>query len=852
MRVFLVSHFHWDREWYRTMQSFRARLVDALDAVLDLAEDDADYRFLLDGQTVVLEDYLAVRPDREADLRRHVGEGRLGIGPWYVQPDSLLPSGESHVRNLLVGRQVGERFGAVSTSAYVPDSFGHPAQLPELFDGFGLDGFVYWRGNSNEIDRLGSRWRWQSPGGSSVRALLLSEGYFCAGRPDRDVATAVDRLASMVDKLKGAGESPVILMNGADHTGPDLHVAELTEALGERLGCKVERALLDEVVRAAPEAESLPSFVGDLVGGRKANLLPGVWSARIPLKIRNRRVETALQCWAEPWAALGAVLGLADERASLTLAWRNLLQNQAHDSICGCSIDATHDRMEARFDDAEGLAEETTTRVLERLAGRPADRSVPDSEAQWVTVFNPSPHPRSDRVRVALDGEPSMTISLGEPSLHSLTMAALDERGYSVDGSPAKVGESSDPRRVRWIPGQRAVDVEFVATDVPAFGCRTFAIQPAAAAPEIVDRGTSIEADDISAEVASDGTITARFGETSLPGLFAVEDIGDRGDSYDFDPVGEAFAPSVRDLDVTRRRHSSGIETLIVRRRLEVPASLDEEREERATSTVTLELTTELCVAPGVGRIDARVRLTNRARDHRLRLRFPHSGEVSRYSYVTTFDVAQRAVGTTDDKGWMHPAPTTFCHQGWVEANGLTVLAPGLPEAEVTRDAIALTLVRSVGWLARFDLRTRPIPAGPAMPAAGAQTLGEVVTDLALMWQADPSAARAASAGLRGVLAGPTPILAPGTSLLSLEGEGVVLSALKPAQDGDGFVVRVQNPTDTAVEMVLRIEVPVEGVVPTRLDETPTDAEVSWDGETARATVVAHGLLSVRVRTRLG
>jgi mannosylglycerate hydrolase len=152
--TYLVSHFHWDREWYRAFEVFRGRLVDAIDAVLDQLDTDPGFRFVLDGQTIVLDDYLEVRPERRDALEAGVRAGRLAAGPWYVQPDSLLPAGEAHVRNLLYGRAIANTFGGSSRVAYVPDSFGHPAQFPQLFTGFGLDPFVYWRGNGTEIDTL--------------------------------------------------------------------------------------------------------------------------------------------------------------------------------------------------------------------------------------------------------------------------------------------------------------------------------------------------------------------------------------------------------------------------------------------------------------------------------------------------------------------------------------------------------------------------------------------------------------------------------------------------------------------------------------------------------------------------
>ena len=236
MRCILVSHFHWDREWYRTFESYRARLVDAVDRVLDLLAVDSDFRFLLDGQSILLEDYLAVRPSRRDELARGIREGRLAVGPWYVQPDSLLPSGEAHVRNLLHGRAVAMSFGAVSRVGYVPDSFGHPAQLPQLLAGFGITSFVHWRGNGNEIDHLGTAYRWLAPDGSAVTATLLRDGYFDAACLPADVEEAASRLADVVARRGDVDDAPVLLLNGFDHMLPDGHIAAVAEALARRTG----------------------------------------------------------------------------------------------------------------------------------------------------------------------------------------------------------------------------------------------------------------------------------------------------------------------------------------------------------------------------------------------------------------------------------------------------------------------------------------------------------------------------------------------------------------------------------------------------------------------------------------
>jgi mannosylglycerate hydrolase len=847
MHCVLVSHFHWDREWYRTFEAYRARLVDAVDRVLDLLADDPGYHFLLDGQTVLLEDYLEIRPQRRADLERGLRAGRLAAGPWYVQPDSLLPSGEAHVRNLLHGRRVGAAFGPVSRIGYVPDSFGHPAQFPQLFAGFGVATFVRWRGSGSEIDELGPTHRWEAPDGSAVEATLLVEGYFNAACLPADALEAAHGLAALATRLGERQAGPVLLMNGFDHMLPDPHTGAVAAALAQLTGHTVQRGLLEHAVGRG--GESLRGFRGELVGARLAPLLPGVWSTRMPIKLANRRCQTLLEGWAEPWAALGRRLGATDERPALRLAWRSLLHNQAHDSLCGCSIDPVIDSVRGRFEDVEGLATQTVTRLLERLAGLGAERRVPSTLEHEVAVFNPTPHPRTDVVRVPLEAYPAMQLSLGRPEFSPLLLAALDSPGFAVDGQPARIVRSDDPTRVRWLPGQEPFDVEFVAAAVPPLGCRRFRLTPSEPVDEVIDDGRAIESGAVGVAVQDDGTLCVRLGDAEYRGLLALEDRGDRGDTYDFDPVADDPGAVLETVTWERRRHPSGIARLTVRRVVGVPAELDAGRERRATGLVSLPIEVEARIAPGVPRVDLTVRVDNTARDHRLRLCFPTGAPVATFHAATTFDVVERTTARPNDSAWVHAAPRTFVQQGWLHANGLTVVAPGLPEAEVTADGtIAVTLLRAVGWLARYDLRSRPQPAGPPMQTPGAQMLGPLAARLSLFAGYDPDAARAAELGLRGVLGGPAPLLADGRALLALEPRGLLLSACKPAEEGDGVVVRVLNPSDAGSTARLRVGFPITSASSLRLDEEPAAHAVTLDGDTVRFDVPARALRTVLLR----
>jgi alpha-mannosidase len=812
--VLLVSHFHWDREWYRAFEEFRGRLVDAIDAVLDLVAADPGFRFMLDGQAVVLEDYLEVRPHRRAELEAGLAAGRLAAGPWYVQPDSLLPTGETHVRNLLHGRAVAGEFGPVSTVAYVPDSFGHPAQFPQLFAGFGLDPFIYWRGNGNEIDALGPFWAWRAPDGSAVRAWHLVEGYFGAAGldADGDIESTAARLQDVIKRIEAAGAGPVLLMNGFDHLPADATTAEIAEAVG------AQRVLLDDARDFLPDIAALPTFDGELVGGRIANLLPGVWSSRMRLKLRNRACDTLLTRWAEPWAAFGRILGRPDETPALTQAWRSLLCNQAHDSIGGCSVDPVHERMLARYDDAEGLGRATVQRTLEHLAGRELTRRNEWSDTQTLAVFNASPHPASGVVRIPLAGFPPWRVSVTRFDMHPLELSTFT--GVTVDGEPARLVPSDDPNRVQFVPGVGGWDVEFIARDVPAFGCTRYSLAPGDPTPDDVDDGRELDG----LRVADDGT----FSLLGYQGLFGIEDAIDRGDSYDAD------CDEPRDLDVTvtvqRFRHPSGVNRLVVLRVIENVGAL---------------LVTATHV-PGSGSWRFDVAFENWVPDHRLRLRFPTGAPIETCRFATTFDAAIRSTAPVDDAGWMSPAPRTFPQQGWIDANSLVVGAPGLPEAEVTpAGEILLTLARSVGMLSKLELRTRPMPAGPEMRAPGAQELGATFATITL---GDSTRdAGAIETGLWGVIAGDGPHLESGRSLLAVDAERCQLSACKPAEDGKGFVVRILNPSDDAETVMLRFGIPIAHAQLVRLDETLTGTELDVNDNAVRLHVPAHALRTVRI-----
>ena len=357
-RYLVVPHTHWDREWYLPFEFFRLRLGSVVDGVLDTLEGDPDFTsFTLDGQAIVLEDYLGVRPENEGRLRALLETGRLEIGPSYVLPDEILVGGESLVRNLLLGRRVCRRFGVEPSGAgYLPDSFGHPAQLPQILAGFGIRTFLFSRGLGDEIDDVGVVFRWRA-GPAEVVACQTLPHYDNFARlawyhdAEERVREIVERFG---EQLRDAGQDEVLLADGSDHEPIEPELPQILAGLERTYGASFRIGRYDD---HAPAPDGLPVHEGELVSGRLQNILRGVNSARIYLKQANERAERRLLS-IETAAALQTLRGDSPyPAAELRTAWRDLLRNHPHDSICGCSCDEVHRDMLVRYEQLDRTLE---------------------------------------------------------------------------------------------------------------------------------------------------------------------------------------------------------------------------------------------------------------------------------------------------------------------------------------------------------------------------------------------------------------------------------------------------------------------------------------------------------------
>ncbi len=878
--LYVVSHTHWDREWHAPLQRFRLRLVELLDHLLTILEHEPTFgHFHLDSQTIVLEDYLEVYPEREADLRRWISGGQIAVGPWYVLNDTFLTSGEATIRNLLLGTRLARGFGRVGSIGYLPDQFGNIGQLPQILRGFGLADAVVGRGVSAADVPL--EFTWVAPDGSTVLCALLHGWYNNAQRLAPVPRDAAGQLRSAAAHLRPlARSSALLLMNGVDHLEPQEDLVPILEAAAPLLAPdRIEHASLADYFAAvrAELGEAAEATTGRFAGRpvafhgelrqqpRRHTVLNGTLSARMYLKLANHRCQLALERQAEPWIALAGLLGEAVPRGPLATAWRYLLQNHPHDSICGCSVDAVHQDMEARFRQVDQITTELVRRarlqVGRRIRAVLPDGTAPDGATRVaLAVFNDTAGVRDGICTADIDfaaGGSGGRLRLRDAATGAEVPCAVLHRGRGRQ----LVADPVQLPRARWSDRFR---VRLLARDLPGYGYRTLLAErlpgPAytyGSEQPPRDAGLAVrwpsEAGGaggrnrhLDVRIAADGSFSLGLpGVEGAPpevfsGLGLLLDDGEAGDTYlHAPPAGDRVvcgfdgAPQIA-------LASFGPDWLewSILGTMRLPAGLDSGRQGRLAETVGIPVELRLTLVRDARRLDLEVRVDNRARDHRLRILFPAGLEASTSRAAGQLDVVRRptALRTDWEAQGNHPA------EQWVELSrpgrGLAVLLDGTPEYAVEPgedgQALAITLLRCTDVLGDnpgFD----PVP-GAQCPGPIAVRLGLLphrgdvnAVDLhaqASAFELPPTAVQLdAPLQLRRYRAHPLPAapagdadtpvhnrflapeppadLPPAHGFLRWEAEGAVFSTLKPAESGQGVIVRAFHPGDG--EATLRV-----------------------------------------------
>ncbi|BEG45084.1 mannosylglycerate hydrolase [Escherichia coli] len=849
-RVHITPHMHWDREWYFTTEESRILLVNNMEEILCRLEQDNEYKYyVLDGQTAILEDYFAVKPENKDRVKKLVEAGKLIIGPWYTQTDTTIVSAESIVRNLMYGMRDCLAFGEPMKIGYLPDSFGMSGQLPHIYNGFGITRTMFWRGCSERHGTDKTEFLWQSSDGSEVTAQVLPLGYAIGKYLPADEDGLRKRLDSYFDVLEKASVTKEILLpNGHDQMPLQQNIFEVMEKLREIYPQrKFVMSRFEEVFeQIEAQRESLATLKGEFIDGKYMRVHRTIGSTRMDIKVAHARIENKIVNLLEPLATLAWTLGFEYHHGLLEKMWKEILKNHAHDSIGCCCSDKVHREIVARFELAEDMADNLIRFYMRKIAD-----NMPQSDADKLVLFNLMPWPREEVINTTV-------------RLRASQFNLRDDRGHPVPYFIRHAREIDPGLIDRQIVHYGNYDpfMEFdiqINQIVPSMGYRTLYIEANQPGNVIAAKSNAegiLENAFWQIALNEDGTLQLVDKDSGVryDRVLQIEESSDDGDEYDYSPAKEEWvitaANAKPQCDII---HEAWQSRAVIRYDMAVPLNLSERSARQSTGRVGVELVVTL--SDNSRRIDVDINLDNQADDHRLRVLVPTPFNTDSVLADTQFGSLTRPVSDSAMDVWQQ--------EGWKEApvpvwnmlnyaalqegrNGLAVFSEGLREFEVIgeeKKTFAITLLRGVGLLGKEDLLLRPgRPSGIKMPVPDSQLRGSFSCRLSLFSYTGTPATAGVAQQARAWL---TPVqcynkipwdamklnkagfnVPESHSLLKMPPVGCLISALKKAEDRQEVVLRLFNPAEsTTCEATVAFSREVISCTQTMMDESISTAE---------------------------
>ncbi|MEZ9009041.1 MULTISPECIES: mannosylglycerate hydrolase [unclassified Vibrio] len=858
-RVHITPHMHWDREWYFTTEESRILLVNNMEEIMNRLESDPEYKYyVLDGQTAVLEDYFAIKPENTERVKALVEAGKLIIGPWYSQTDTMQVSGESIVRNMMYGIRDCMKFGDAMKIGYLPDSFSMSSQLPMIYNGFDITRAMFWRGCSERHGTNKTEFLWQSNDGSEVTAQVLPLGYAIGKYLPQDE----EGLRARLDKYFPVLEKPsvtkdILLPNGHDQMPIQKDIFEVMDKLREIYPDReFSMSRYEEVFEKVEAArDQLDTIKGEFNDGKYMRVHRTISSTRMDIKLIHAEIENKIVNILEPLASIAWTLGFEYHHGLIEKMWKESMKNHAHDSIGCCCSDKVHAEILNRYI----LADDMATNLIHFYKRKIVDH-MPDREGcDKLAMFNLSPYEREEVVNTTITIR-AQEFSIFDENENPVEYFIQDKR--QID--PGKV----DRQIVHY--GNYDPFMEFdiqIKRTVPAMGFTTLHIQgnEKGAVKVAEQKDYLLENEYYRINVNDNGTLTIFDKETEqvFDQVLRLEDGSDDGDEYDYSPSRQEWLLYSDEFPVETSIDHQGFQSVAhIAFRMNVPANLTE-REERTGQNGFVEAQCQVVLKQGSRRIEVRMELDNQADDHRVRVLVPTP-------FVSETVVADNQFGCitrpTND-----PAMAVWEEEKWKEAPvpvyqlmnfaalengkaGMAIMSNGLREFEViasqgdeNRDTFALTLFRGIGVLGKEELLLRPgRPSGIKIPTPDSQVRGKLVCEFTLcgfsgnhidaniMAQARdnvtqiecynkiPYNAMKLNVGEQN--------LPMSFSLLSKQQSGAVLSVLKKAEDEDALIMRVYNPAETgSVSDSISFTQNVSSWKETSMDERVREGDVATE-----------------------
>lgn len=794
-KVHIIAHTHWDREWYLPYEAHHMRLVELVDALLEIFESDPEFHsFHMDGQTIGLDDYLEVRPEKRELLKKYVASGKLKIGPFYILQDAFLTSSESNVRNALVGFDESKKWGSPVKLGYFPDTFGNPGQIPQLMKQMGLDVAAYGRGVKPTGAKTGgaqgmqgsvtggsdvavderysspySEMYWKGADGTEILGVLFANWYSNGNEIPVDKEEAKefwDR--KLKDAEAFASTRHLLMMNGCDHQPLQ---RDLTAAIqvARELYPDMEFVHTDFDSYLAEMRAELPDDLTTVEGELKSQETEGWYtlancaSSRIYLKQWNTKVSRQLENVAEPLAAMAYDSKEAYPHETLRYAWKKYMQNHPHDSICGCSADDVHSGMMTRFKDAYEVGKFVADEAAKSLISN-IDTSKFSEASKPFVVFNTAGSSKTgtveieleiDRVPFAKAWPPVGYRTLKEKGFPNFSVVneANESVNFEIVKREVKFGYDLPKDKFRQPYMGSFVTVKLSLVDMAPMSWETFALVESPESGVPAKEMETFENEYLQVSFNPNGTLQILNKETNrrYDDLLVFENVGDVGNEYifkqpddteailstDFETKISAIAKTatgtVAHLETTMMIPVSAEDTL-----LEEQMAMYEFRQrksKRSKKLAPLTLKTKLTLENGSRQLKMATTFDNQMKDHRLRVLFPTDIVADSHVADSIYETVVRPNKVS--ASWTNPTNPQHQHAFssiYDSQHGVTVSNFGLNEYELVRErsTIAVTILRATGELGDWGY----------FPTPEAQCLGVSTVEYAIAFHGSDEASR--------------------------------------------------------------------------------------------------------------
>jgi len=745
MKVHVITHTHWDREWYATFELFRQRLIEVIDILLDNIEENQNFKFFtLDGQTVVLEDYLELYPERKDKLVNLIKKGKIIVGPWYTLPDEFLIMGESLIRNYLYSKRLLNLLGVDGMNiGYLPDMFGHNAYTPVILKGLGFKAGVVWRGVGSKSRK--TEFYWEAPNGDGIPTINLIHSYSNGAHLGGSIEKLKEKFEKEIESLKDhAITRNILIMNGTDHEMPIIELPEKFNEWSKEFGVEIIHSNLenyiDEVLKENPNLERVK---GELREPKYEPVLKDVTSTRIYLKVLNFSSQLLYLKYLEPLSCIAKILGINSRNNEIDYGWKNILKSHPHDSICGCSIDRVHRDVEARL----YASIEIGIGVLVKLIDNIISKIGEESKELNIIVYNP------------LDKEGKRLVEL-YLNLDSPNFELYDQKGNLIESYIEPIGIISNEyfdiigktkymlmNQIRGFlmdkrPGQRLMlptfKLSFIA-DLPPLSLTSFVLRKKEGIVKKEEKNLNLNFENnfYRFNLNKDGSFNLydKIRGIEIKNINYFEDQGDIGDEYNFSPTEEnpiRVIPEIKSIDV---KDKIFLKLIIIKGDISLPAYAEERK--RSSEKISMPFIMTYTLYRDFPRIDVTLEIENRAKDHRLRFGIDLPEEIDKVFNDGYYGIVEHDTRVENREEYVEENVPRYAMESFVVLLGekfkMMITTQGLHEYEVKRKenetSLKITLLRSVGYLSRGDLKTRKRHAGPYLPTPEAQCIGKYKLD---------------------------------------------------------------------------------------------------------------------------